>query len=227
MSVEHSREEDPIEQLLLTAYPNPERKGCPGHEVLAQLANKERDPKDDVWYHVWHCSPCYAEFKGMRDARWGSEEHHARIVKRRAWLAAAAGIVLVAGAGSLVWRNYENTNHAGVQMASITLDLSEADAQRGADRHHNVTLPAVPRAHDTFKIILPKFSDDGEYSVAILKSESSNVAVALGHASTTRSGDRLTLSVSMDLSNAAAGQYLLATRWGNADQIYFYPLRVR
>ena len=225
MSVDPSREEDPIEQLLLTAYPNPERKGCPGRDVLAQLANKERDPKDDLWYHVWHCSPCYAEFKQLRDARWDREEKHVKLVKRRAWLAAAAGTVLVLGAGGVVWRSYENTHHAGVQVASITLDLSEADAQRGAE-HHNVHLPPVPRARDQFKILLPIFSDEGEYTVAVLKSQSADSAIAVARASTVRTGGRLTLSIRMDLSKAVPGQYLLGTRLGVGDQIYFYPLRI-
>lgn len=30
-------ENDPIEELLLRAYPNPERKGCPGSEILQAL----------------------------------------------------------------------------------------------------------------------------------------------------------------------------------------------
>ena len=90
MSVDHSHDPDPIEELLLTAYPNPERKGCPGREVLESLANQQRDESDPNWYHIWHCSPCFAEFKALRDARWERERAEARRRKHVLWIGAAA-----------------------------------------------------------------------------------------------------------------------------------------
>jgi hypothetical protein len=226
MSVEPSREEDPIEQLLLTAYPNPERNGCPGRLALEKLS-AERDPKSEAWYHVRHCSPCFSEFKELRNARWKREHVRAQHMKKRAWLATAAGLALIAAGGGAIWIKEHHGVVQGPLTTEITLDLSEADTQRGADRHHTVTLPTVPRAKDMVRIILPRFSDEGEYSVAVLKSETSRIAVAMAQASTRRTGDRLVLSSTLDLSKASPGQYLLATRSGTADQIYFYPLRIQ
>jgi hypothetical protein len=56
---------DPIEELLLTAYPNPERVGCPDRKTLEALGNLARDESDPAWSHIWHCSPCFAEFKSF------------------------------------------------------------------------------------------------------------------------------------------------------------------
>src|SRR6185312_5577797 len=96
MRVDPSQDEDPIEQLLLTAYPNPERKGCPGRSLLESLANQERDQSDPSWYHIWHCSPCFAEFKELRNSRWERERLQAQRRKRMTWGAAAAVVCLAA-----------------------------------------------------------------------------------------------------------------------------------
>src|SRR5579862_4635071 len=94
MSVNHSHDSDPIEELLLTAYPNPERKGCPDRQVLESLANQQRDERDSNWYHIWHCSPCFADFKALRDARLERERARARRRKRVLWVGAAAALAM-------------------------------------------------------------------------------------------------------------------------------------
>ena len=48
------------------ACPNPERHGCPGTDVLGDLAARsarfEDIEEDEEWKHVIHCAPCYREF---------------------------------------------------------------------------------------------------------------------------------------------------------------------
>ena len=84
---------DPIEELLLRAYPNPERKGCPGSETIRALANKEFAHGHSAWEHVWKCSPCFAEFRELRDARLAKEQSARR--KCIVYLGAIAAIVLL------------------------------------------------------------------------------------------------------------------------------------
>jgi hypothetical protein len=67
-----------IQQAILTAYPNPNREGCPGSAGLMDLARRaaalatlEGDPG---WEHVTHCSPCYKEFLEARDQSRNSED---------------------------------------------------------------------------------------------------------------------------------------------------------
>ena len=224
--VDPSQNSDPIEQLLLTAYPNPERKGCPGRDVLSNLAGQERDPDNSNWYHVWHCSPCYAEFKEMRDARWQAGEAQVRRRRRITWAAvtAAALVLIVSGA---VWLIQKNRNPVGVELARVTLDLSSIDAKRDVGEDHTMKLLPLPRKLDEVRIILPRFSDEGQYTVAVLKSKNSGSALTVSNAHTARTGQSLVLSVRFDLSRAAPGTYLLGTRLEGGDQIYYYPLTIK
>jgi len=66
-----NRVQKKVQQAILTSYPNPERKGCPGATVLVDLARRAADLKtlegDEQWEHVTHCSPCYKEFLEARE----------------------------------------------------------------------------------------------------------------------------------------------------------------
>src|ERR1039457_4358348 len=56
-----------LQNSILSDYPNPERKGCPGDAVLKELAARPLDDSleaDPHWRHVTHCSECYREFLG-------------------------------------------------------------------------------------------------------------------------------------------------------------------
>jgi hypothetical protein len=52
---------------ITKGYPNPDRKGCVGHESIVALAVRAADFDDTIeddpqWQHVTHCSPCYSEY---------------------------------------------------------------------------------------------------------------------------------------------------------------------
>jgi hypothetical protein len=224
MSVDHSHDPDPIEQLLLTAYPNPERKGCPGRVVLESLANQERDESDPNWYHVWHCSPCYAEFKELRDARWERERLQARWRKRAVWGAVAAACI---AAIVVLWSLQSHRAPAPAQVASITINLFNVEAQRGAGQETKIELPPLPRAIDNVRIILPRFSEAGMYTVAVLQSKQSGSALALAKTRTVANDQQLVLNVQFNLVNAPAGNYLLGTRLDEGDLVYYYPLKIQ
>lgn len=223
MSVDHSHDPDPIEQLLLTAYPNPERKGCSGRAVLESLANQERDENDPNWYHIWHCSPCYAEFKELRDARWEREKLQAQRRKWAVWGAVAAACI----AAIVFFSLRANRRPTPPQLTSITINLFNVETQRGAGQETKIELPPLPRTIDNVRIILPRFSQAGMYTVAILRSKQSGSALALAKSQTVANGQQLVLHVQLDLANAPAGNYLLGTRLDEGDLIYYYPLKVK
>ena len=54
------------------SYPNPERHGCAGNDVLRDLAARsarhEDIEEDEQWKHVIHCAPCYQEYLDSRDS---------------------------------------------------------------------------------------------------------------------------------------------------------------
>jgi hypothetical protein len=60
------------QKAVQASYPNPERKGCPGAEVLGDLAARsarhEDIDEDQRWKHVIHCGPCYAEYLELRES---------------------------------------------------------------------------------------------------------------------------------------------------------------
>ncbi|HKD06451.1 MAG TPA: hypothetical protein VKB79_11165 [Bryobacteraceae bacterium] len=55
-----------IHKLVLTAYPNPDRNGCPGPTAIEGYARRvagwEKLDGDPTETHVQRCSPCYREF---------------------------------------------------------------------------------------------------------------------------------------------------------------------
>jgi hypothetical protein len=54
------------------SYPNQERQGCSGTDVLRDLAARSAQHEDieaDIqWKHVIHCGPCYQEYLDLRAA---------------------------------------------------------------------------------------------------------------------------------------------------------------
>src|SRR5450755_3199900 len=87
-----------IQDSILTEYPNPERKGCPGSSVLEGVAfgfSDERVESDSNWQHITHCSECYREFLEFR-------RKLKRVAKRRRTILRAtvgAVVMLAAVAG--------------------------------------------------------------------------------------------------------------------------------
>lgn len=57
-----------VQEGILNGYPNQQRDGCPGPDVIRALAAKSANIDDDSieadpqWEHVTHCSPCYAQY---------------------------------------------------------------------------------------------------------------------------------------------------------------------
>jgi hypothetical protein len=56
------------EEIMSNAHPNPERIGCPSHDLLVLLARKERPIRDPAYEHFGKCSPCYIELLAVQRA---------------------------------------------------------------------------------------------------------------------------------------------------------------
>lgn len=58
------------QEAVQASFPNPERHGCPGTQVLqglaARSARHEDIDSDEQWRHVIHCAPCYQEYLDLR-----------------------------------------------------------------------------------------------------------------------------------------------------------------
>jgi hypothetical protein len=58
----YERLRNAVQEAILNNYPNPDRVGCPANGMIREVAFREELTKDQVWEHITHCSPCYAEF---------------------------------------------------------------------------------------------------------------------------------------------------------------------
>jgi hypothetical protein len=87
---------DALGRGLLKEFPNSERTGCPGSDVLKKIASK-RVPlaEAEKWLnHLGSCSPCYKDFSELRKGR--------EVQRNRTLLAIAASILVAVGIASWV-----------------------------------------------------------------------------------------------------------------------------
>jgi hypothetical protein len=220
--------DNPIEEILLTGFPNPERKGCPPAEVIEALGNQKLGRDDAAWGHIWSCSPCFKDFKVIRDARIERVERAYRKERmRRRFLVAAAATVLLVTAGYFLVTGARSGVAPG--FAVVSIDLSNSGVVRGAEPDGDAPVAQLPRRLDEIHLKLPTFSRHGRYVVAIVESRAENAAVALGSAVTKGSEAQSTIIVTLDLSSAKPGRYFLETRLDEASQqdaLTYYPVVV-
>jgi len=55
-----------LQSVFLTHFPNPERQGCPGVEILQSIARKQLSIQHPAGDHVGSCSPCFKELCDIR-----------------------------------------------------------------------------------------------------------------------------------------------------------------
>lgn len=229
MAAEPLDDDNPIEEILLNGFPNPERVGCPPSETIQALGDRRIGRDDPAWSHIWHCSPCFAEFKKIRDKRLaeieGAERKAARNRRVSIWATAAlvcGCLIAVVVVGGQHIRSLRGT-------AVVAVDLTNAGPFRGQAEDDGHVLATLPRKLDELHITLPLFSPEGRYVAAILKSKSEGTAIVLGSATTAGTSPKLTLVVTLDLSTAKPGRYYLATRreeQGQEEAAYYYPVLI-
>lgn len=225
MPAEPIGEDNPIEAILLTAFPNPDRIGCPGAEVIEGLGNQRLGRDDPAWSHIWNCSPCFRDFKVIRDARVTRVEHElSRKRTRRNILTGASAVAISYVAAYFAASQLRSGPRHGFEVVSI--DLTNAGATRGSTTTESV-VARLPRHLDELHLTLDRLSSPGRYVVAVLESQSQGTAVALGSAMTQRQEGRPTLVIGLDLSEVRPGKYFLGIRRENNGQeeiANYYPV---
>src|SRR5579884_4102925 len=106
----YERIQEILQEAILRDYPNPERRGCVGDDVLKRMAERTRPVRDAQWEHVTHCSPCYREFLDFR-AQVLERQARGRRTRRRAL--AAAAVLIVVG----IYGYFLLTNRGGSSVA--------------------------------------------------------------------------------------------------------------
>ena len=222
----------PIRQFFLEAHPNPERQGCPDEKTLKDIAENKLPLKHPARLHLASCSPCFAEFRSFKE-----QYDTARSLKRRilAWAIAACLMVAAGIYGSRVvferkapsaLGNGAKTGNAQTVASDRTIDLFNHGTVRGAGEPSPLDAVSLPSSFIHLRLILPRFSDPGSYTVAVSKDKGGADIVARGSGMTVADGSRLLLEVTLDLRRAQVGSYFLATVRESDNGTYYYPLKV-
>jgi hypothetical protein len=220
--------QDIVQQAILREFPNPERKGCPGTQILRDLAYRSRPIRDAAWEHVTHCSPCFREFLDLRtEAKQRVESEHRRAIRRRTALAAIA--VAVAGGGIAA---YEVFHRGGLQPSEglgpylpALLDLRDTSMPRGAEGQRARTQPHIlPAKRLDLTILLPVGSEPGPYEVQFLKDVDKPLLSVSGGATVE---NRITVvRTKLNLARQAPGNFLIGLRQPPSNWT-FYPVTIR
>ncbi len=222
------RLQDIVQQAILREFPNPERKGCPGTEVLRELANRPRPTRDAAWEHVTHCSPCYREFLDPREqVKRRLELERRRVVRRRA---ALGGIAVVLVGGGIV--AYETFQRSGVSSSgqagpyrAASLDLRNASIQRGAGDQNRKTRPRIlPAKRLNLTILLPIGSEPGPYDIQLLK-DIEEPLLSISADAFLENGIAV-VRAKIDLSREIPGNFLIGLREASSDWTY-YPVMIQ
>jgi hypothetical protein len=214
-----------LQETILTQYPNPARKGCPGQSALIRLAAvplDESTESDPAWHHATHCSECYGEYlKIRRDAK-------ARAKARSKWmkLSVAAAILLLAvglyfaSGFRKVVKPAPTPAIAEVAYSKMTIDIPSMTRSENARASSPIAFDRKPLE---LTVNLPVGSKAGEYEFRFLKDDQ---AVASAHAEAQIRKGVTAFAVKIDLSKVPAGDYAISVRNPPWDWNYF-PAVVR
>jgi len=214
-----------LQESILSDYPNPERKGCPGEAVLKELAARPLDDSLDSnphWHHVTHCSECYREFL------WFRAQLQRKAKARLAKIAVAAATAALIAAGTfLALREStppERPQNAGLVFRQRIVDLQGRAMTRSEEGKEDTKPIVLQREPEALTIRLPFGSREGAYEVQIQKSAGHPLLSATGEAKVENGTTALTAK--MDLSKFEIGNYFICLRRVPWDWTC-YPLVVR
>jgi hypothetical protein len=200
---------------LLNEFPNPERAGCPGRDVLKRIASREMPLTEaEKWLdHLTSCSPCYRDFSQLQNAQ--------QLRRKQTWLAIAAAILLCAAVGGWAFVRWHNGTQT-VQTA--TLDLRDYSVARGAEPNPNPPPVELNRRAASLTILLPVGSAPGAYEIRIVTRSGKPLLEADGTAELQNGITRL--QVATRPQSLSPGSYVLQIR-GAGLEWNSYPLILR
>jgi hypothetical protein len=206
---------DALGRGLLKEFPNPERAGCPGSDVLKRIASHEMPlPEAEKWLdHVTSCSPCYSDFSQYQAA------HQRR--RTRTLLAMAASILIAIGIAG--WVLLQKHNESMVAQTAV-LDLRNRSIPRGTEPNPGEPPLEINHVATYWNIYLPLGSSEGEYDIRIVTPSGELLFAAGGTAKLT---DHITsLQIPASLSSSRSGSYVLQIRKTGSGWTS-YPLQLR
>ena len=206
---------DALGRGLLREFPNPDRAGCPGSDVLRRIASHAMPLAEaEKWLdHLTSCSPCYRDFSELQ-----AGYRHRRM---QTILAIAASILIVVGVAG--WALFFKQKGPTVVQTAV-LDLRNRSVPRGGEANPGEQPLEVSRAVKHLIVYLPLGSAEGPYEMRIATTAGSAVFGTSGLGSLK---DGVTLiQVDADLSSVSPGPYVFLVRRADS-QWSSYSLLVR
>ena len=227
-----------LQSAALKAFPNPERKGCPGIEVLNEMAESSVPFQHPLYEHVATCSPCLKEMLELRGQKLRASKARSRKRLRFVMGLIAAAVVLGLAAFLVHYmrlsapqrQNVQVTSNGNVsqgkQLLAGVLDYRNLPAQRGSGES-NVPPQVLSKLTRRLTILLPMRSEAGDYEIEVRRAADMSRVEAY-RASASRGNDgALKLQFEVNLSKLSNGSYFAAWHRVGAASWDFGPFMIR
>jgi hypothetical protein len=220
-----------LQEAALKGYPNPERAGCPGSDVLRDVARTAAPFTHPAYEHVKTCSPCLQEMLDLQGNVVRDQRAKASKIKMRGVLVGCVSLGLaVAVLLFFVTRRNgdEAKEHIAVavtrsqqpplaqELPIIALDFRSVALQRGADDASKQSVEHAARKLAALNITLPFGSDDGTYSIEIREPQKGSLLKSASGTAKLLDGETLLTIPRVDLSDVPPGQYDFLFRHADA-----------
>jgi hypothetical protein len=196
---------------------------CPDEAFLKSLATKSRhiqlsDPRVD---HAASCPICMGRLMELQSKSFSNR-------RQLIFTAAVVSCLLVVAVFVVLARHTANTQSQMAETTAVpqTVDLWNAGTFRG-DQPGQLQSVSLPAALVKVTIILPRYSEPGQYNVAVIRDQASRSLLAHASSTATGSGGREELLVYLDLRKVRRGSYFLSTTHEQNQASYYYPLEIR
>jgi len=216
---------------VASAFPNPERVGCPGRQRLNVLARQTTAPDENDLDHLMTCSDCFLEYQAIRKA-W--KQMRAAIIGT---LVAASVAVIVFSGVAILRRQPEPgpiapakrpAEVAQAQLRNALIDLRPFENHRGEAANPAQGRPEPPvldRGNLLLTILLPIGSLEGQYVFKLVDSNDSPRVETSGNAAI--KDYVTTVAVPFDLREVPAGRFTLTVRRAAEVAAASYTVEVR
>ena len=192
------RDEQLVQQAFLDAFPNPDRLGCPGDQVIRAIAQKKIQSDDAVRRHMRRCSNCSQDLLTFR------EQWRALRIRRFTLMAAAATLLIVFGllAYTRPWQEHQET---------AMLTFVEGGSNRGTES--DAKEQSLPKLTRHLSLLLPLDSEQGPYELEIREGTNpEHPLLSYPAAAKQEPNGSIVLRSDIDLSALQPGHYVLAWR---------------
>lgn len=201
-----------VQQAFLDAFPNPQRIGCPGDQVIRAIARRT-DSDENVRRHMRRCSPCSQDLLTFRQ-QW----RNVKVIRLAFLTAAAAALLIFAGIYQYSRFHVPSSkpnliagNDHPPPLETDTLDFYHSTTQRGTGNPNRI-VQTVRSSARILVVILPMSSQPGEYEFEIRKGSDDGDAIKLVRATASLKADGRT-ALEFDLgSPLRPGSYGAAFR---------------